>query len=156
MATIVKAVAKIGRIEEKDLRHRHGGAPRMLAAWIGWNEGLLRLREIAAALRLRSSGNGDRELAGDEQLQHWRDKRSLHCSLRKRTSAARGIGTAASQRQCRLPTRVQNVSESLGNCGIARVQPRDSHGERSLSRPEQRSNPSHVTTRAQALRAAKA
>jgi putative transposase len=76
MATVVKAVAKICGIEEKDLRHRHGGAPRMLAAWIGWNEGLLRLREIAAALRLRSSGyistlirNGDRELAGDELLQ---------------------------------------------------------------------------------------
>ena len=76
MATVVKAVAKICGIEEKDLRHRHGGAPRMLAAWIGWNEGLLRLREIAAALRLRSSGyistlirNGDRELAGDESLQ---------------------------------------------------------------------------------------
>lgn len=54
MATVVKAVAKICGIEEKDLRHRHGGAPRMLATWIGWNEGLLRLREIAAALRLRS------------------------------------------------------------------------------------------------------
>jgi hypothetical protein len=77
MATVVKAVAKICSIDEKDLRHRHGGAPRMLAAWIGWNEGLLRLREIAAALRLRSSGyistlisKGDDELAGDESLQH--------------------------------------------------------------------------------------
>jgi len=76
MATVVKAVAKVCGIEEKDLRHRHGGAPRMLAAWIGWNEGLLRLREIAAALRLRSAGyistlirKGDDELAGDESLQ---------------------------------------------------------------------------------------
>jgi hypothetical protein len=76
MAAVVKAVAKTCGIEEKDLRHRHGGAPRMLAAWIGWNEGLLRLREIAAALRLRSSGyistlirKGDCELAGDELLQ---------------------------------------------------------------------------------------
>jgi putative transposase len=76
MATVVKAVAKTCGIDEKDLRHRHGGFPRMLAAWIAWNEGLLRLREIAAALRLRSSGyistlvrRGDRELAGDEELQ---------------------------------------------------------------------------------------
>jgi putative transposase len=76
MATVVKAVAKTCGIDEKDLRHRHGGVPRMLAAWIAWNEGLLRLREIAAALRLRSSGyistlvrRGDRELAGDEVLQ---------------------------------------------------------------------------------------
>ena len=76
MATVVKAVAKTCGIDEKDLRHRHGGVPRMLAAWIAWNEGLLRLREIAAALRLRSSGYistlvrcGDQELAGDESLQ---------------------------------------------------------------------------------------
>ena len=76
MATVVKAVAKTCGIDEKDLRHRHGGVARMLAAWIAWNEGLLRLREIAAALRLRSSGyistlvrRGDRELAGDEVLQ---------------------------------------------------------------------------------------
>ena len=48
----------------------------MLSAWIGWNEGLLRLREIAAALRLRSSGyistlvrSCDRELARDKLLQ---------------------------------------------------------------------------------------
>jgi len=57
MATVVKAVAKTFDMDEKDLRHRHGRAPRMLAAWIGWNEGLLRLRAIAAALssrRLRS------------------------------------------------------------------------------------------------------
>jgi hypothetical protein len=74
--TVAKTVAKICGIEEKDLRHRHGGAPRMLAARIGWNEGLLRLREIAATLRLRSSGsistlirNGDGEPAGDELLQ---------------------------------------------------------------------------------------
>jgi putative transposase len=76
MAKVVKAVANVCGIEEKDLRHRHGGAPRMLAAWIAWNEGLLRLREIAAALRLRSAGyistlirRGDGELAGDESLQ---------------------------------------------------------------------------------------
>jgi REP element-mobilizing transposase RayT len=75
MATVVKAVAKTCGIDDRDLRHRHGGFPRMLAAWIAWNEGLLRLREIAAALRLRSSGyistlvrRGDRELAGDDVL----------------------------------------------------------------------------------------
>jgi hypothetical protein len=28
----VKAVANVFGIDEKDLRHRHGGAPRMLAA----------------------------------------------------------------------------------------------------------------------------
>ncbi|HYI07725.1 MAG TPA: hypothetical protein VEK57_01535 [Thermoanaerobaculia bacterium] len=38
------------------LRSKQGGALRRLAAWIGWNEGLLTLRSIAAALRLRSEG----------------------------------------------------------------------------------------------------
>src|SRR3954451_22155133 len=86
MATVVEAVAKICGIEEKDLRHRHGGAPRMLAAWIGWKEGLLRLREIAAAVRLRSAGyiatlirRGDGELASNDSLQHL--ARQAICSL---------------------------------------------------------------------------
>jgi len=75
MAKVVKAVAEACHIDEKDLRHRHGGIARMIAAWVGWNEGLLRLREIAAALRLRSTGYistlirqaGD-ELARDELM----------------------------------------------------------------------------------------
>ena len=75
MAKVVKAVAEACDIDEKDLRHRHGGVARMIAAWIGWNEGLMRLREIAAALRLRSTGYistlirraGD-ELAKDEPM----------------------------------------------------------------------------------------
>jgi hypothetical protein len=29
----------------------------MLAAWVGWHEGLITLRSIAAALRLRSEGH---------------------------------------------------------------------------------------------------
>ena len=75
MAKVVKAVAEACDIDEKDLRHRHGGIARMITAWIGWNEGLVRLREIAAALRLRSTGYistlirqaGD-ELARDELM----------------------------------------------------------------------------------------
>ena len=62
-------------MNEKDLRHRHGGVARMIAAWIGWNEGLLRLREIAAGLRLRSTGyvstlirQAGHELSDDELM----------------------------------------------------------------------------------------
>ncbi|HVT45175.1 MAG TPA: hypothetical protein VMT00_12395, partial [Thermoanaerobaculia bacterium] len=33
-----------------------GGAAREIAAWLGWYEGLHRLRSIAAALRIGSSG----------------------------------------------------------------------------------------------------
>ncbi|MFZ2492797.1 MAG: hypothetical protein WA208_15050, partial [Thermoanaerobaculia bacterium] len=32
------------------------GPLRLLAAWIGWNEGWITLRSIAASLRLRSEG----------------------------------------------------------------------------------------------------
>lgn len=56
MARIIDALAGACRISARDIRESHGGAARMLAAWLGWYEGLHRLRSIAAALRLRSSG----------------------------------------------------------------------------------------------------
>jgi len=56
MARIVDAVAGALGISARDIRESHGGTARMLAAWLGWYEGLHRLRSIAAALRLRSSG----------------------------------------------------------------------------------------------------
>jgi hypothetical protein len=34
-----------------------GGPLRRLVAWIGWHEGLVTLRSIAASLRLRSEGH---------------------------------------------------------------------------------------------------
>ena len=57
MATVVDAVAGAFRIAVRDIREFNGGAARMLAAWLGWYEGLHRLRSIAPALRLRSSGH---------------------------------------------------------------------------------------------------
>jgi len=56
MATIVDAVAGAASLKTDDVRSRRGGEFRRLAAWLGWNEGLLTLRSIAAALRLRSEG----------------------------------------------------------------------------------------------------
>ena len=38
------------------IRSTHGNAARRIAAWLGWYEGLQRLRSIAAGLRLGSSG----------------------------------------------------------------------------------------------------
>ncbi|MGK2857130.1 MAG: hypothetical protein ACSLFQ_07980, partial [Thermoanaerobaculia bacterium] len=57
MATIVEAVAGAFRTSARGIRESRGGAARMLAAWMGWYEGLHRLRSIAAAVRLRSSGH---------------------------------------------------------------------------------------------------
>jgi hypothetical protein len=75
MARIVDAVAGALRISARDIRESHGGAARMLVAWLGWFEGLHRLRSIAAALRLRSSGRvsdlvteAERALRGDPEL----------------------------------------------------------------------------------------
>ncbi len=76
MKRVIEAVAEACEIEVETLRETHGGVARMLAAWIGWNEAVLRLREIAAALRLRSSGytstlvrECDEQLARDKLLQ---------------------------------------------------------------------------------------
>jgi putative transposase len=76
MPSIVRAVARASGMTAEELRRVRGSRARALAAWIGWNEGLLRLREIAAALRLRSAGyvsslirRCDAQLARDLSLQ---------------------------------------------------------------------------------------
>jgi len=56
MAAVIDAVARAAKISPDTLRARQGGNLRRLAAWMGWHEGLLTLRSIAAALRLRSEG----------------------------------------------------------------------------------------------------
>ncbi|MGK2857904.1 MAG: transposase [Thermoanaerobaculia bacterium] len=80
MATIIDAVAGACRLSARDIREANGGAARMLAAWLGWYEGLHRLRSIAAALRLRSSGRvsdlvaeAERALRGDPELRRMVD-----------------------------------------------------------------------------------
>jgi len=56
MATVIDAVARAFSTTPSALRKARGGPARMIAAWLGWYEGLHRLRSIAAALRLSSSG----------------------------------------------------------------------------------------------------
>lgn len=76
MATIVEAVAHAFAVPVRAVRHGRGGAARLLTAWLGWYEGLHRLRSIAAGLRLASSGRvsdlvriADEALRGDPALQ---------------------------------------------------------------------------------------
>jgi putative transposase len=75
LRAIVKTVAAIGSTSQEAVRSVRGGPLRRLIAWLGWHEGLVTLRSIAAALRLRSEGyvsslirRCDRELAGDGRL----------------------------------------------------------------------------------------
>jgi putative transposase len=75
MHAVVSAVAKTAGETAATIRAARGGTLRRLAAWIGWNEGLLTLRNIAASLRLRSEGNVsyliarcERELSVDRSL----------------------------------------------------------------------------------------
>jgi putative transposase len=75
MHDIVTTVARTAEQKPSDLQNTHGGLLRMLAAWIGWNEGLIPLRTIAASLRLRSQGHVsglirrcDREFASNPTL----------------------------------------------------------------------------------------
>ncbi len=56
METVVAAVAKTFECTANVVCTRTIPAARMLAAWLGWHDGLLRLRQIRAAFRLRSNG----------------------------------------------------------------------------------------------------
>ena len=76
MASVIAGIAKAFEMKMSEIRHGRGGAARMIAAWIGWNEGLLWLRQIAAALRLSSQGRirdlvreGERKLKRDLVLE---------------------------------------------------------------------------------------
>jgi hypothetical protein len=75
LRAIVKAVAAVGSTSREAVRSASGGPLRRLVAWLGWHEGLITLRSIAAALRLRSEGyvsnlirRFESELADDSQL----------------------------------------------------------------------------------------
>jgi REP element-mobilizing transposase RayT len=57
MHAVIEAVGKTGGESEAAIRATRGGSLRRLAAWIGWHEGLVTLRTIAASLRLRSEGH---------------------------------------------------------------------------------------------------
>jgi hypothetical protein len=57
MPAIVAAVATAAGKSADIIRATRGCTPRMLIAWIGWHEGLVTLRTIAASLRLRSEGH---------------------------------------------------------------------------------------------------
>jgi REP element-mobilizing transposase RayT len=76
MATIVEVVAGAAGVAPDVIRDGRGGATRMLVAWLGWYEGIKQLRQIAASLRLRSTGHVsnlvrrcDSELRDDPILQ---------------------------------------------------------------------------------------
>jgi hypothetical protein len=72
MAAIVTAVAKVSGEKASVIRAAGGGKLGRLVSWIGWYEGLVTLRSIAASLRFRSEGyisalirRCERELAHD-------------------------------------------------------------------------------------------
>ena len=57
MHAVVSAVARTAGVTPAAIRTMRGGPLRRLVAWIGWHEGLVTLRAIAASLRLRSEGH---------------------------------------------------------------------------------------------------
>lgn len=57
MFDIISAVSKAMEISEDAIRRGRGGAGRMLCTWIATRDGQIRLREIAASLRVRSTGH---------------------------------------------------------------------------------------------------
>ena len=80
MHTIVDAVARAAGETAESVRTTRGSILRRLSAWIGWHEGLVTLRSIAASLRLRSEGHisnlikrCDRELGENQTMLGWLD-----------------------------------------------------------------------------------
>jgi putative transposase len=80
MHMIVAAVAKAASVSAAAIRVTRGGMLRRLSAWIGWHEGLITLRSIAASLRLRSEGHisnlikrCEREFGEERTLLTWLD-----------------------------------------------------------------------------------
>jgi putative transposase len=57
MHEVVSAVARAASVAASTIREARGGCLRRLVAWIGWYEGWVTLRTIAASLRLRSEGH---------------------------------------------------------------------------------------------------
>jgi REP element-mobilizing transposase RayT len=57
MHTIVSAVAEAAGETVESIRTTPGHILHSLIAWLGWHEGLVTLRSIAASLRLRSEGH---------------------------------------------------------------------------------------------------
>jgi putative transposase len=53
---IVKTVGDVAKLAREAIERVSGAEQRRLIAWIGWHEGLITLRSIAAGLRLRSEG----------------------------------------------------------------------------------------------------
>jgi putative transposase len=81
MHEVVAAVARAAGVAASTIREARGGNLRRLVAWIGWHEGLVTLRMIAASLRLRSEGHisglirrCDQEFATDAMLLGYLDQ----------------------------------------------------------------------------------
>lgn len=81
MRDVITATAEATGITHSCLRTGRGGSERMIAAWIGCNEAHLTLREVAAALQIRSAGHAselisacDRRLDVDESLRETVDR----------------------------------------------------------------------------------
>lgn len=75
MHTVLQAVSRAAGVSASSIRSARGGILRPLAAWLGWFEGWITLRSIAASLRLRSEGHISnlirrcgRELASNREL----------------------------------------------------------------------------------------
>jgi REP-associated tyrosine transposase len=57
MHEVIAVVARVSRETVESIRAKRGCVLRQLVSWIGWHEGLVTLRTIAASLRLRSEGH---------------------------------------------------------------------------------------------------
>jgi len=80
MHKVIAAVAKASGETPASIRAQRGGVLKRLVSWIGWHEGLVTLRTIAASLRMRSEGHisnlirwCEREFGANATLLGWHD-----------------------------------------------------------------------------------
>lgn len=98
MVDIISAVSKAMEVSEDAIRRGRGGTGRMLCAWIATREGQIRLREIAASLRVRSTGHVTNLIKSCDRLLD-RDPSLRTCADRSLELLTRYPATESRQKQ---------------------------------------------------------
>lgn len=81
MHAVIAAVARAAGECADTVRSKRGNVLRRLAAWLGWHEGLITLRSIAASLRLRSEGHISSLIRRCEEEFSWNSTLLAHLDL---------------------------------------------------------------------------
>ncbi|MFN2442172.1 MAG: hypothetical protein ABR517_05765, partial [Thermoanaerobaculia bacterium] len=91
MEKVVESVASTFECAKSEVCTRAMPAARMLAAWLGWNDSLLKLREIREAFGLRSNGTVS------DLIRRCKHELTRDPALQRAASACRAMLAASTQ-----------------------------------------------------------